>query len=184
MTIVKHWQYRDERMAEAGRRELIVAAAREAFTSLGYDGTSFGGIATALGTSKAAVGYYFPTKDSFLEELLTPMLDELEEAVGETDDPRDQLAAYLDVLTRNHDLAVWMDTDPVLQAHPRYGGRLESINEAIVRALVGGSRRNADRIRALSTLGGVWRPVRTLSRRHIERYRDDILAAALAGTNS
>ena len=59
----------------AARRQAIVDTARNRFTTLGYDGTTIGDLATELDISKAAVAYYFPTKDTFLDEFVTPFVE-------------------------------------------------------------------------------------------------------------
>lgn len=164
---------------QTNRRKRIVTAARQALTSSGYDGTTIGRIASELGISKAAIAYYFPTKDTFLEEFVGPLLDDLEEALASASDLRAALSAYLTVLTDHHDIAVWIDTDPVLQNHPEYGERLDEVNRALTRLITGGSRRREDRVKALAVLGGIWRPVRGLSASDLRTHHDDIVATAL-----
>ncbi len=162
------------------RRDQIVAAARRAFTSHGYDGTSIGGLAAELGISKAAIGYYFPAKEDFLDELVTPLLDALDDALAAAaSDPGRALSGYLASLTAHHDVAVWLDTDPVLQHHPVHGKRLADINGRLLDLL--GADDDPDRVRALTTLGGVWRPVRELPTATLEAHHDHIVAAALSG---
>ncbi len=166
----------------ARRREQIVEIARRRFTELGYDATTIGDIAVELDVSKAAIAYYFPTKDRFLDELLAPVIDELEAAVAAAGDgPRTVLCSYLDVLIRHHDLAIWMDTDPAVARSERYTERLSGLNSNVVSVITGRSRRKADRVRALGVLGGIWRPVREADPDDLERLRDDIVTVALEG---
>lgn len=162
------------------RREQIVAAARDAFTSLGYDGTTIGNIAADLNISKAAIAYYFPTKDTFLDEFLPPFLDELEASAREKRSPSESLSGYLWALTHHLDVAVWMDTDPVLQGHPVHGRRLERINKRITNIITGGSRKRLEQVKALGVLGGVWRPARELTASELTSHHDEIVEVALA----
>jgi AcrR family transcriptional regulator len=54
-------------------REVVLAAAREAFAERGFDGASIRGIATAAGVDPALVHHYFGTKDQlFLAAVQAP----------------------------------------------------------------------------------------------------------------
>lgn len=164
----------------ADRRKMIVAAARARFTMLGYDGTTIGDLAAELGISKAAIAYYFPTKETFLDELVTPFIDALEQGVGEAAGPRDVASAYLSAIVAHHDLALWIDTDPAIQSNPRFGGRLNEINTRVTKSFTGRSRRKSDAIRALGVLGGLWRPARELPVVDLVGHFDEIVDAASA----
>jgi AcrR family transcriptional regulator len=167
------------RPADPERRTGIVETARRRFTTRGYDGTTIGDLAAELGISKAAIAYYFPTKETFLDEFVTPLLDDLEQAVDAADDPREALSGYLSAILEHHDVAIWMDTDSAIQNDSRYGGRLADINRALTAILTGRSRRKADRIRALAVLGGVWRPARELPTDDLIAHHDEIVDTAL-----
>ena len=156
--------------------------ARERLTTLGYDATTVGDLARQLDISKAAISYYFPTKDMILGEFVTPVLDQMEAAVKLADTADEALAAFLSVIVDHHDLAVWIDTDQAVQNHPVYGPRLTAINERLIKLIIGGSRRKADRIRALSVLGGLWRPARELPTADLISHHAEIVHAALASS--
>lgn len=167
------------------RRNQIVRSARRGITRNGYDATTIGDLAAELEISKAAIAYYFPTKDTFLDELLAPMIDGLERAVESAPrEPRAVLGAYFDVLCADLEIAVWMDTDPAVLRHPTYGPRVERLNERVVSIVSGASRRKADRLQAVGALGGIWRPVRVSSRSDLVAHRDEILDAAIARSTS
>lgn len=151
-------------------------------TTLGYEGTTVGDIAADLGISKAAVVYYFRRKEDFLTEFVTPVLDRLAAALDEAQTVEESVAGYLAVLIEHHEQAKWIDTDPIVRSHPEFGPRLDAINQRLLRAIAGGSRRSADRIRALTVLGGIWRPTRVLSHDELDQQRDEIVRAALAGS--
>ena len=162
------------------RRDQIVRSARAALTQRGYDATTIGDLAAELDISKAAIAYYFPTKDSFLDEFLEPFLDELETAIDRAPaEPQAVLDAYLDVLTDDLEIAVWMDTDPAIARHERYSSRIADINARVVSVISGRSDRKVDRLRALGVLGGIWRPARESNRADLEAHHDEIVAAAL-----
>ena len=161
---------------------MIVDAARERLTTLGYDATTVGDLARQLNISKAAISYYFPTKDMILDEFVTPVLDQMEAVADLADTADEALAAFLSVIVEHHDLAVWIDTDQAVQNHPVYGPRLTSINERLIKLIIGGSRRKADRIRALSVLGGLWRPARELPTADLISHHAEIVHAALASS--
>lgn len=167
------------------RRERIVEVALAHFTRRGFDGTTIGQLASALDISKAAIGYYFPAKEDFLDELVGPFLDRLDRLIdARTDavvDPRELLDGYLGVLVEHRDVAVWVDTDPALRHHPRFGRRLSGLNERVISALVTGDD-PAERVRALAVLGGIWRPVRILAVEDIAAHQREIVEAALAGS--
>ncbi len=168
------------------RRDRIVSTARAHFLKQGYEGTKIGHIADALEISKAAVSYYFPTKDSFLDELVEPLVARLESAVETNTDSTwpagasALLQAYLDALLTDVEIARWVDTDVAVRAEHHFGDRLDGITAGFVSTLTGGSRRVVDRLRALSVLGGIWRPLLELDERQLTRHRDELLAAAMS----
>ncbi len=166
----------------SARRQLIVDAAHRRFTTFGYEGTTIGDLATELAISKAAIAYYFPTKDTFLDEFVEPFVTALAEAVAAAESPDDALRAYLSVIVADHETAVWIDTDPTIQNHVDYGPRLADINRKVTRVLAGGSGRKADHIRALGVLGGLWRPVREISTDDLIDHFDEIVEAALTSS--
>lgn len=172
-------------MAKRGtttRRDSIVRAARSSLTQRGYDATTIGDLAAELGISKAAIAYYFPTKDTFLDEFLDPFLDELEAAIDAAPaEPYAVLDAYLTVLTHHREVAVWVDTDPAVARHEVHGGRIADLNQRVVSIISSNSRRKADRMRALGVLGGILRPVRESNRRDLTDHHDEIVVAALEG---
>lgn len=166
----------------SARRQLIVDAAHRRFTTFGYEGTTIGDLATELDISKAAIAYYFPTKETFLDEFVEPFVTSLAEAVAAAESPDDTLRAYLSVIVADHETAVWIDTDPTIQNHVEYGPRLADINRKVTKMLTGGSRRKADHIRALGVLGGLWRPAREISTDDLIDHFDEIVEAALTSS--
>lgn len=72
-------------------RTRILEVARDLFTEKGYEKMSLREIAEAVGITKAALYYYFPTKEKLFEELVRPLFDMQREGMSlleETPDPR------------------------------------------------------------------------------------------------
>lgn len=143
---------------------------------------TIGDIATELDVSKAAIAYYFPTKDRFIDEFAAPLVTALDDAVTEAGgDATAVLGAYFDVLIAHLDMAVWLDTDPAIGRDTEWGDRLSAVNDRVIKVVTGGSRRKADRLRALGVLGGIWRPARESTADELSQHRDEIVASAIDG---
>jgi AcrR family transcriptional regulator len=74
-------------------RARILEAAGELFTTKGYEKVSLREVAEAVGITKAALYYYFPTKDKLFEALVEPLF-EMQRVAGE-------------MLETHHDLESW-----------------------------------------------------------------------------
>lgn len=160
------------------RRERIIECARRRFLAGGYDGTGIGQIARELGISKAAITYYFESKHDFLEEFFRGYLDDMAAvAASPAADARELLDSYLGVIINHHDVAVWLDRDPAVQNV--LGDELGAANEALIAAIIGQTRSKRARVRALSMLGGIWRPARELETHELAAHRSEIVSAAL-----
>ncbi len=59
----------------AATRIRILEAAQDLFTEKGYEKISLREIAEAVGITKAALYYYFPTKEKLFEELVRPLFE-------------------------------------------------------------------------------------------------------------
>lgn len=174
-----------ETTPETSRRDAIVATATTLMLEHGYHGTPVGDIARELGISKAAITYYFPTKDTLLDEIIAPALTAFETHVPVitrprwSDDARTVCAAYLDVLIEHRDIALWIDRDPALTSIGNHEQRRTAINTRVLRAIHGPRHKAADRARALAVLGGLLRPARELDTPQLIAQRDEIVDAAL-----
>lgn len=170
-------------VARPSRRELILTAARTAFTSRGYDGTSVGDIAEEVGVTKSVVSFHFPAKDLMLAALVEPLFDELDSTFDRHPSPSWPLGVvelaedYFEVLLRHRDVAIWVDSDRSVQA--RYEERVSAMFERMVDAITGPDAEPQSRVRALAAVGGIWRPLRTLSPRELREHRTILLVAAL-----
>ena len=72
---------RRERRRESSREE-ILEAAREILLSRGIGGTTLEAVARAIGMSKAALYYYFPSKEALLFELMFGVIERQAKAVN------------------------------------------------------------------------------------------------------
>jgi len=62
-------------------RHRILVTAAEMFARKGYEASSLGDLASAMGTSKAAIYHYFSTKQDIYDAIILEVLDGLLEAV-------------------------------------------------------------------------------------------------------
>ncbi len=162
-----------------------MSTARDLFTTRGYEGTKIADISDSLGVSKAAVSYYFRTKDTFLDELVEPFVRRVEALIEESHDSRwptgvrMTLAAYLEILIDDAQIARWVDSDLAVQAEHHFGDRLQAINEALVSLITNHDPTDAKRVRAFAVLGGLWRPVLQMSEDGLREHRHELLDAAM-----
>jgi AcrR family transcriptional regulator len=74
----------------ADTRQRILDTAQELFTEVGYESASLRAIAEQIGITKAALYYYFPSKEALLDALISPTFEFLRSVMPE-------LAATTDV---------------------------------------------------------------------------------------
>ncbi|MFD7710885.1 TetR/AcrR family transcriptional regulator [Streptomyces sp. NPDC059785] len=80
----------------AQSRERILAAALEVFAEKGYHDATISDITTRAGVSRGLLTYYFPGKQSLVDELLDRYLDQVAALVQATGTPDERLAAIID----------------------------------------------------------------------------------------
>ena len=142
-------------------RAQILDVALELFASQGFAATSTRELSERLGFTKAALYYYFRTKDELLEALLAPILAELTallEGVGRTtnaDTRRNLLAGYLTLVTNHGRVIQVMSQDPSVSGRPISAEAAELY--ARLTLLLAGKAKPGARDRALvrSALGGI-----------------------------
>jgi len=123
-------------------RERILEIARELFGARGYAGTSLSDIAAALGTSKAAIYYHFPSKAAILEALVASPLaayTALADRAGSLA-PAELLGEVIDTTVRARAFSQLIGNDPAVRELADKGvlrARSAEINAAIVSALAG-----------------------------------------------
>lgn len=168
------------------RREELIEAALAAFMERGYEATSIGRLAKRTGLSKAAFSYHFETKEALLEEIATPLVDELEtvqerhpKAPAWPDEVKTLLEDYVDALLAYADVVTWIDGDKSVLNHPELGKRLRSSNLNMRRALCGGVCGGRARVQAAAVIGMLWRPLRNLDTDNVAEARESLVALAV-----
>jgi AcrR family transcriptional regulator len=172
----------------ANRRDSLITAALDGFSTRGYDATSIADLAAATGMSKAAVSYHFRTKNDLLHALVDPVLDRLDALLARhrrTPESPDQVRAllteYLHILTDNHSVAAWIDSDKAVLNHPEIGARLHHNTQQLCRKLTGTTRPDtAATARAVAVLGALWRPLRTLTTADLAAHHEALIDTAIA----
>ncbi len=102
-------------------RARILDIALELIADRGFAATSTREIAERLGVTKAALYYYFRTKDDLLSAIVGPAMAELEELIesagtGASDDPRgDLVLSYVDLVARHAELIRVLANDPAVK---------------------------------------------------------------------
>ncbi|ABR31019.1 TetR family transcriptional regulator [Thermosipho melanesiensis] len=100
-------------MTRRNTREIILKAAKEAFSKKGYDAVSIDEIAQIAGVRKSLIYYYFPSKEALFEEVWINSIEELENELfnSEKDEPtyitkiKSFLRKYIDFLTSKKEIA-------------------------------------------------------------------------------
>jgi AcrR family transcriptional regulator len=98
-------------------RARILEAAQDLFTERGFDKVPLREVAEAVGITKAALYYYFPTKEKILESLVGPLFDMQEAALALLESPPDPkawavaLASFLDWILEQRKLFELMQSN-------------------------------------------------------------------------
>ncbi len=106
--------------ARAGEdtRDRILDVAQELFATKGYVGTSLRDIAEELGTTVAALYYYFHRKEDLLSSLIEPMFTDIDTLLDDVVDldpderPRRLLAGLLDAMLEHRPTLAAIAQDP------------------------------------------------------------------------
>jgi AcrR family transcriptional regulator len=102
----------------------VLQVALELFAEQGFAATSTRELSERLGFTKAALYYYFRTKDDLLSALVQPVLDDLTTLVTQSvprpsaSARRDLLAAYIDISTHHLNLLRVLTQDPSIARRP------------------------------------------------------------------
>lgn len=152
-------------MTEAARgnadtRSRIQSAALELFIAQGVAKTSLREIAERLGITKAALYYYYRSKDELVRSLTEPFIQELEallteSEVGDGRGRRELLAAYFDVYVRHRAVFQLLIRDFSAFAHLGLEQRVVRWQLRMRHLVVGADASPADHARAVFALGGL-----------------------------
>ncbi|MEU6854576.1 TetR/AcrR family transcriptional regulator [Actinacidiphila alni] len=125
-------------------RERILAAALAVFAEKGFHEATVSEITARAGVSRGLLTYYFPGKQSLVDELLDRYLDEVAAVLDVTGGPDERLAAVIDGIVRTaattvpvQRMALSLVVNPA--THPRFAAA-EARKEERVVALEDGLR--------------------------------------------
>lgn len=149
-------------------RERIMEAALDLFGEQSYGTTTLQDIADRLGLTKAALYYYFRTKDELLNDISVPFMDEFERIVTEAEthsgSPEAQ-RTLIDSLTEHllgrRAMVVVLCFDRSVAQHPVK----QRVHDVVDRttALLSGPHHDQERtVRALAAFGAILLPVLNL----------------------
>jgi AcrR family transcriptional regulator len=168
-------------------RQILLGIALELFAEQGYERTSLREIADAMGVTKAALYYHFPSKDALLMTIVRPMLDKVdsllerfESGTRRADHRAELLSAYLDVLVEERVVVGFLVRDPAAARHAELGERFVEQQERL-RALLAGPRSSVRaNVYAVCALGALQGGASSFAGGQIEHVRQLILDAALS----
>jgi AcrR family transcriptional regulator len=148
-------------------RRAIVTAAVTAFASRGYDATGLDEIGAAVGLSRPAVLYHFPTKLELLAAAVEPYFADLDQVLAgiPADRPlpargrRALITRLVETLYANRGVAELLARDITTRTKLDIERRLQTFNQRFIDLLVGADADAADRIRGLAVLGALTRPL-------------------------
>ncbi|MCS5734533.1 TetR/AcrR family transcriptional regulator [Herbiconiux daphne] len=163
-------------------REDIREVALELIAERGFEQTSFRDIAERLDITKQAVQYHFSSKDALIDELIRPMIVDLEAFLGEATEagaerPRLILELYLDLLHRHRQILQGLIRDHSALARHDVIHTLLHERSGLDELLVG--TRPADRTRAIVALGGLQDCAVLLADVPLAEYRRSAVDSAL-----
>jgi AcrR family transcriptional regulator len=142
-------------------RARVLQAALDLFAEQGFAATSTRELSERLGFTKAALYYYFKTKDDLLAALIQPVLEELTALITQTPvrssaaARREVLAAYIDLSTTHVDLLRMLTQDPSVARRPASATHA-ALEERMLQLLAGHDAPDLpERIRARAALAAV-----------------------------
>jgi AcrR family transcriptional regulator len=155
-----------DRRADEGLVNRIADLALERFRIDGFAGTSVADLAGVLGVSKAAICYYYRSKNALLHRLVDPLLDAIDACIdahsapnGSAPAARQLLGDYLTVLSAHQDVVPLVATDVAVLNHPTIGGRIRAQDSRLRTLLVAPDTSAAAPLRAEAALGAIRRPL-------------------------
>jgi AcrR family transcriptional regulator len=142
-------------------RARVLQVALELFAERGFAETSTRELSERLGFTKAALYYYFRTKDDLLGALIQPVLHQLTALITQTPlrssaaARRQVLAAYVDIGTAHLDLLKVLTQDPSVARRPVSAAHI-SLQERMLQLLAGHEDPDlTEQIRARAALAAI-----------------------------
>ena len=146
---------------EGDTRERIRSVALTLFRERGAERTSLREIAENLDVSKAALYYYFRSKDELIASLAAPFVDGFRELLDAAEEGRDGdmarrlVEGYIDLLFDQRPVVAWLRDDLAVRIHPAIGPVLNSEGERL-RTLLGGADMSfEEQVRVTAALGAL-----------------------------
>jgi AcrR family transcriptional regulator len=142
-------------------RARVLQAALELFAEQGFAATSTRELSERLGFTKAALYYYFKTKDDLLVALIQPAVEQLTALITQTPvrataaARREVLAAYIDLNTSHVDLLRVLTQDPSVARRPASAAHA-ALEERMLQLLAGHEAPDlTEQIRARAALAAI-----------------------------
>jgi AcrR family transcriptional regulator len=142
-------------------RARVLQAALDLFAEQGFAATSTRELSERLGFTKAALYYYFRTKDDLLAALIQPVLEQLTTLITQTPvrasaaARRQVLAAYVDLSIAHVDLLRVLTQDPSVAGRPASATHA-ALEERMLQLLAGHDAPDlTEQIRARAALAAV-----------------------------
>jgi AcrR family transcriptional regulator len=166
-------------------RTRVLEAALDLFAERGFAATSTRELSERLGFTKAALYYYFKTKDDLLAALIQPVFEQLTALITQTPvrrsaaARREVLGAYIDLSTTHVELLRMLTQDPSVARRPA-SAEHAALEERMLQLLAGHEAPDlTEKIRARAALAAIRGAlVRTDSGGDPVIIRATILAAA------
>ena len=152
---------RDGRTTDTRHR--IQQVALELFGTKGASNTSLRDIANALGITKAALYYHFPSKADLIRSIYQPFMDQtdalLDAAEARRLGPREVFEAYIDGMVGFREAYLTLLRDASVLAHVDLEPATVRWVERFERLLVGPAATPEQQVRAIVAIGGVGRTI-------------------------
>ncbi len=168
-------------------RARILDAALDVFSEHGFEGSSLQEIADRLDLTKAALYYYFRSKDELLEALVAPAIAGVEEILdacsGEPDTParrKEFMKQYLDYFLRQRRLIAYISRDLATLAHPAISAGNEERRARMEAILAGSDLDFNDQVRVTMAFGGMQAAIAQYPDADEAELRDALLEAGAA----
>ena len=173
--------------ARPDTRARILDAALDVFSEHGFEGSSLQQIADRLDLTKAALYYYFRSKDELLEALVAPAIAGVEEILdacsGEPDTParrKEFMKEYLDYFLRQRRLIAYISRDLATLAHPAISAGNEERRARMEAILAGSDLDFSDQVRVTMAFGGIQSAIAQYPDADEAELRDALLEASAA----
>jgi AcrR family transcriptional regulator len=170
---------------EPSTRDRILAAAVDLFTGRSYQAASMRQIAEAVGITKASLYHHFRSKDEILTELLTPLLDQLDDVLTAAATERGLVARRRQVLEGSADvmlshrevLMLLRDTSVYGEDGLGLAARIMVWTQNATKLLAGRGGWK-DQVRAAQALSALADPISLFADVPADRLRSELLAGS------